>query len=49
MVGTALESPSVGLSNAHSLVGVPLIVHFIFGIMHNELIQANIQQIPLPK
>ena len=49
MVNTVLESPSVGLSNAHSLVEVSLIVHFIFGITRKEMVQGNIQEIPLAK
>ena len=49
LVGTALEPPNIGLSNAHLIVFVAFFAHDIFERKCNALDQQNIEEFHLPK
>ena len=48
-VNTALESLRLGLSNAHLLSNVPLVVHFVSDIKCTTVLQSKMQGLQAPK
>ena len=49
LVGTALEPPNLGLSNAHLMVSVPLLPHIIFELECRTMDEQNSEGIWSPK